>query len=97
MYERHPDGKIKKGSGGRKAGSRNKLQAVFVDELANDFAEHGAGVIRIVRIEKPVDYLRIAASILPKEFLVSEGELDKMTDEELAEALEMVRQAKAAA
>lgn len=97
MIDRHADGKFKKGSGGRQAGSRNKLQAVFVEELAKDFTEHGAGVIRIVRIEEPSNYLKIVASILPKEFIVSEGELDTMSDEDLLEALKVVREARAAA
>lgn len=94
--ERHSNGHFKKGSGGRVVGSRNKLQAVFVDELARDFADHGAGVIRIVRVEKPADYLKIVASILPKEFIVSEGELDTMSDDDLLEALKAVREAKSA-
>ena len=96
MMERLPNGHFKKGSGGRVAGSRNKLQAVFVDELAKDFAQHGSGVIKIVRIEKPAEYLKIVASILPKEFIVSEGELDTMSDDDLLEALKAVREAKSA-
>lgn len=97
MFDRHADGKFKKGSGGRPAGARAKLQAVFVEELAKDFEEHGAGVIRIVRTERPTEYLKIAASILPKEFILSEGELDAMSDEELLQALKDVREAKAQA
>jgi hypothetical protein len=94
--QRHPNGQFQKGFGGRVPGSRNKLQATFIEELAKDFEEHGAGVIRIVRVEKPTDYLRIVASVLPKEFIVSESELDKMSDDDLMEALEIVRQAKVA-
>ena len=81
---------------GRKPGSRNRLQGAFVSALAKDFEEHGEGVIRIARIEKPVEYLRLIASIMPKEFIVSEIELDVMGDDELAEALNIVRQARAA-
>ena len=40
--------------------------------------------------------MRIVASVLPKEFIVSESELDKMSDDELVEALQIVKQAKAA-
>ena len=46
---------------GRKPGSRNRLQGAFVSALAKDFEEHGEGVIRIARIEKPVEYLRLIA------------------------------------
>ena len=50
---------------GRKPGSRNRLQGAFVSALAADFEEHGEGVIRIARIEKPLEYLRLIASTLP--------------------------------
>lgn len=94
--ERHANGQYKKGSGGRIAGSRNKLQAVFVEALVKDFAEHGDGVIRIVRMEKPAEYLRIVASVLPKELVVADASLDELSDQEILEALAEIRKAKAA-
>lgn len=94
MFDRHSDGKFKKGSGGRPQGARAKLQATFVGALEKDFQEHGAGVINIVRMEKPTDYLKIVASILPKEFILSETEFDGMSDEDIAEALEVIRAAR---
>jgi len=36
-FERHANGFFKKGSGGRVAGSRNKLQHMFVEDLAKDW------------------------------------------------------------
>lgn len=95
-YEREPDGRIKKGSGGRVVGSRNKLQHTFVAALEKDFHEHGEGVIRIVRIEKPHEYLRIIAQVLPKEFVVTESDIDTMSDEDLLDALKAIREARAA-
>jgi hypothetical protein len=71
--------------GGRPLGSRNKLQGDFLKALAADFAEHGAGVIRIARIEKPVEYLKIIASVLPRELIVDQGILADLSDEELAD------------
>jgi hypothetical protein len=83
MIERNK-GKFKPGSGGRPAGARNKLQADFINALADDFKEHGDAVIRIVRAEEPATYLKVIAATLPKEFLISEsGPLDDMSDEEL--------------
>jgi hypothetical protein len=52
--------------------------------LAADFAEHGAGVIKIARVEKPVEYLKIIASVLPKEILVEQTILADLSDDELA-------------
>jgi Family of unknown function (DUF5681) len=52
---------------GRPAGAKNRLQSDFLHALAEDFREHGAGVIRICRIERPTEYLKIIAGVLPKE------------------------------
>ena len=61
--------------GGRRAGSRNKLQTDFLEALAADFAEHGAGVIRIARVEKPIEWLKLIASVLPKEIVLEQSVL----------------------
>ena len=70
--------------GGRPLGSRNKLQGDFLKALAADFAVHGAGVIRIARVERPVEYLKVIASVLPKEIVVEQSILADLSDEELA-------------
>jgi len=70
--------------GGRRAGARNKLQTTLLEELAADFEEHGAGVIRICRVEKPVEYLKVIVSVLPKELIVEQSNLAELTDEQVA-------------
>jgi hypothetical protein len=50
--------------------------------LSEDFAEHGPGVIKIVRLEEPATYLKIVASTMPKEFTV-EHAAEALTNEEL--------------
>src|SRR5262245_14977159 len=90
-YERNAKGEFLPGSGGRTVGSRNRLQADFLKALQEDFAEHGEGVIRIVRVEKPVEYLKVVAAILPKEFHVKDTTLDEMTDEQIIDAIETIR------
>jgi hypothetical protein len=59
---------------GRPAGAKNRLQSDFLNALAEDFREHGAGVIRIARIERPVEYLKIVASLMPNELLHSDSD-----------------------
>jgi hypothetical protein len=54
--------------GGRPKGSRNRLSEDFIRAFAEDFEVHGAAVIEEVRRERPSDYLKIAASLLPKDF-----------------------------
>ena len=51
---------------GRPKGSRNKLSDAFVQVLADDFEAHGKGVVEKVCMERPQDYLKIVASVMPK-------------------------------
>jgi hypothetical protein len=81
--------------GGRPLGSRNKLQGDFLKALAADFAEHGAGVIKIARIEKPVEYLKVIASVLPKEIVVEQSILADLSDEELAQHISLLQRLRA--
>ena len=70
--------------GGRRAGARNKLQTKLLEALAADFEEHGEGVIRICRVEKPVEYLKVIVSVLPRELIVEQSNLAELTDEQVA-------------
>ena len=57
--------------------------ADFVAALASDFAEHGADAISALRQRDPNAYLRICASVLPREAAASDP-LESLTDEQLA-------------
>jgi len=74
---------FKPGQGGRPRGARNKLQGDFVSALASEFAEHGADAIRICRIEDPSTFLKIVASIMPKELEISDNRLQDISDDDL--------------
>jgi hypothetical protein len=74
---------FEKGQGGRVKGARNKLSMAFVEALAAEFAEFGAEAIRIARIERPTEFIKIIASIMPKEFEIVDNRLAAITDEEL--------------
>jgi hypothetical protein len=54
---------------GRPKGARNKLGEDFVQALADDFAQHGLDAIAAVRDKRPHDYLKVIASVLPKDIL----------------------------
>jgi len=77
---------------GRPKGSRNKLGEEFIRALHDDFVEHGVTAIETVRTEKPDAYLKVIASILPKEFKI-EHVGDDLTDEQLASRLRQLAQA----
>jgi hypothetical protein len=74
---------FKPGNPGRPKGSRNKLGEAFLEAMHNDFQQHGVEVIQKVRIEKPDQYLKVIASILPKELNVNVNEMDALSDDEL--------------
>ena len=57
---------------GRPRGSRNKLSDAFLQALADDFEAHGKGVVEKVRTERPQDYLKIVASVMPKRMEVED-------------------------
>jgi hypothetical protein len=76
---------------GRPKGSRNKLGEEFVAALHDDFTVHGKDAIEKVRADHPDQYLKVIASILPKELHVKDASLGDMTDDELIELLAAVR------
>ncbi len=49
-----------------------------------------------VRKEKPADYLRVIASVVPREITVDPNPCEDMSDDELLESLEPVRSRDAA-
>ena len=78
---------------GRPKGARNKLGEDFVQALQESFNQHGAETIETVRTERPHEYLKVVASILPKELNVRTDALDEMSDDDLASMLDAVRSA----
>jgi len=76
---------------GRPKGSRNKLGEDFIQALQEDFHANGVVAIKTVRETKPHEYLKIVASLLPKELHLRTNPLDDMSDEEIEEGIEMLR------
>lgn len=72
---------------GRPKGSRNKLGEDFLKAMAEDFEQHGKVAIEAVRAEKPDAYLKVIASILPKQIDLSVNEFDGMSDDQLRSAV----------
>ncbi len=78
---------------GRPKGSRNKLGESFLTDLQADWEQNGIAVIATVRQERPHEYLKVVASILPKELNVRVDPLDEMDDDELSAILAAARAA----
>src|SRR6516162_5417587 len=77
---------------GRQIGSRHKLNEKFILALHDDFVEHGAAVIEKVRIRKPEIYLKVIASILPRELHVKDqSAFEGMSIEQIDETLSAIK------
>jgi len=56
---------------GRPKGARNKLGEDFIQSMYEDFTEHGKVAIQTVREDRPQDYIKVIASLLPKDINLS--------------------------
>lgn len=81
---------FKPGNPGRPKGSRNKLGEAFLADLLANWEKHGAETIEAVRVDKPDAYLKVVASILPKELNIKVNELDELSDEQIERQLAAV-------
>jgi hypothetical protein len=70
---------------GRPKGSRNKLGEAFIQDMFADWQEHGVATIAKMREERPHEYVKVVASILPKEVKIER--LDDMNDDDLAKRI----------
>jgi Family of unknown function (DUF5681) len=72
---------------GRPRGSRNKLSDDFVAALYDDFQDHGSAAIAACRVEKPDVYVRVIASLLPRDVSIKVQQLDDLTHDQLMRKL----------
>ena len=79
------------GAGGRPLGSRNRLCKAMLEDLAADWREGGAAAVKMMRIENPSGYVKVMASILPKELLF-ENTATELDDDQLAELIGHIRE-----
>mgnify|MGYP005992319879 CR=1 FL=1 len=75
------------GGPGRPKGARNKLGEAFLADMLEDWEENGQAAIATVRAEKPDVYVKVVASILPRDLNVNMNPLEEATDEELIQRL----------
>ena len=75
---------------GRPKGSRNKLSEDFIAALYDDFQNHGSAAIAACRAEKPDVYVRVIASLLPKDVNLTTRNLDDLSDDQLMRKLAML-------
>jgi hypothetical protein len=69
---------------GRPKGSRNKLGEEFITEVYSEWCKHGAAALKKVRETRPNVYVKVVASLLPREI---EARVSDLTWEEALEQL----------
>lgn len=79
--------RFKPGEGGRPKGSRNKLGEDFIAALADDFSANGIAAIEIARRTDPVQYLKVIASVVPKEIIHKVEDYGDLSDSDLEREL----------
>lgn len=80
---------------GRPKGSRNKLQEDFLKALSADFEVHGVAAIQEMREKDTSGYVKVVASLLPKQMEINET-LELIGDAELVDVVTALRAAIAA-
>jgi hypothetical protein len=61
------------GNGGRKLGSRNRLGEAFISDLHDAWIKNGKSVIDLVIRDEPAKFLKIVASLMPKEIDIDQS------------------------
>lgn len=72
---------------GRPKGARNKLGEAFIEDLLASWEANGPAVITRVMAEKPDAYLKVIASLMPKDLNINVNQIGEMTDEQLIERI----------
>src|SRR5687768_88841 len=75
------------GKPGRPKGARNRLGEAFLTDLEASWKEHGVNAINAVIKDRPQDYLKVVAGLLPSESHIKVSQYDDMSDEQLIERL----------
>jgi hypothetical protein len=70
-------------TGGRVKGVKNRLSHAFLTALADDFEQHGIEALKIARVERPVEYIKVVAGLMPRELEIMDSRLADLSDEEL--------------
>src|SRR5262249_46214732 len=72
----------------RAKGARNKISTAFLNDLLEEWHEGGKEAMRIMRLERPAEFVKVVASVLPKELSIEVGPLQEIPDDKLIEYIE---------
>lgn len=70
---------------GKPKGAKHKLQENFLKDVLEAWETKGAEAITMMIADKPGDFVKMVASLMPKEATLNINDNSEMTDDELAE------------
>lgn len=73
------------GNPGKPKGVKHKMQEDFLRDIHNAWQEHGAAAIEAMIADKPGDFVKVVAGLMPKEATLNINDHSELTDAELAE------------
>jgi hypothetical protein len=76
---------------GRAAGFKSHLNKAFLSDLLDEWHEHGRAALRIMRAEEPAMFVRVVASLVPRELILEHGIASDLDDDTLAQMIETLR------
>ena len=78
---------------GRKPGSKQKLADAFVDDMYTAWKTRGRAAIEQVIDERPHEFIKAVASLMPKEVTIRTEIVQELSDDDLTIALIALRSA----
>lgn len=81
--------------GGKPKGLRDTISKTFLKALKEDFDEHGVQAIAEMREKDTSSYIKVVASLIPKEMNLNirESVFEQLSDDELIALLDAIRRA----
>ena len=76
---------------GKPRGSRTKLAEMFWRDLHDEWKASGKAAIKAMITDRPGDFVKVVASQMPKEFLVSSSDVGDMSNAELGDIIATLR------
>ena len=69
---------------GRPKGTRDRVTNAFLTDLEKDWREHGAQALRDAREQQPAQYVKMVASLVPKDVTINDRTVvEELSDDDL--------------
>jgi hypothetical protein len=80
-------GRFGPGNPGKPKGSKHKIAESFLSDLQALWKESGADILEKAMTEKPMEFAKMVAGLVPRDLVVRHALEDEMTDDELADTI----------